>query len=141
MFTVSVSEKARASNSSILVHCSAGISRSATLVVAYVMWYFQLSFMAAYKFVQNLRPQISPNLNFVGQLVEFATELTKDDSDILSQLGFSNCKTNNSSSNITQEISTLSVPKRKRSVSENVPNSKEAKSKKQVKNAINSCQG
>ena len=68
-------EKSRRDNSSVLVHCGAGISRSATIVVAYLMWYLQLPFMASYKFVQRLRPQISPNLNFVGQLVAFGKDL------------------------------------------------------------------
>ena len=70
-----VTETCRRANSSVLVHCGAGISRSATIVVAYLMWYLKLPFMASYKFVQKLRPQISPNLNFVGQLVAFGNDL------------------------------------------------------------------
>eukprot|EP00731_Ephydatia_muelleri_P025025 Em0017g108a len=49
----------------------AGISRSVTLVIAYLMQYYRLPMQQAYQFVKDKRPAISPNLNFMGQLVEF----------------------------------------------------------------------
>ncbi|KAL5509549.1 hypothetical protein EMCRGX_G004940 [Ephydatia muelleri] len=49
----------------------AGISRSATLVIAYLMQYYGLPMQQAYQFVKDKRPTSSPNLNFMGQLVEF----------------------------------------------------------------------
>ena len=64
-------EKARNDNSVILIHCMAGISRSVTLTIAYIMAFFNLSMQDAYQYVKDKRPAISPNLNFMGQLVEF----------------------------------------------------------------------
>jgi dual specificity MAP kinase phosphatase len=68
-------EEARKSGSSILIHCHAGISRSPTIAIAYIMKHINLSTLEAYAFVQRYRRIISPNLNFMGQLVEFESKL------------------------------------------------------------------
>ena len=49
----------------------AGISRSVTLTIAYLMHHFTMPMQGAYQYVKERRPAISPNLNFMGQLVEF----------------------------------------------------------------------
>ena len=68
-------EEVRKSKGTILIHCMAGISRSVTLTIAYLMAHFGMSMQDAYQFVKDKRPAISPNLNFMGQLVEFEKEL------------------------------------------------------------------
>ncbi|XP_054625385.1 dual specificity protein phosphatase 16 isoform X2 [Dunckerocampus dactyliophorus] len=68
-------EKAKASNSSVLVHCLAGISRSATIAIAYIMKRMDMSLDEAYRFVKEKRPTISPNFNFLGQLLDFEKKI------------------------------------------------------------------
>jgi len=54
-----------------LVHCDAGVSRSATIVVSYLMKSQNLGLKDAYISVKQCRQQISPNPGFVKQLVDF----------------------------------------------------------------------
>uniref|UniRef100_A0A8C0VG09 Dual specificity phosphatase 16 n=1 Tax=Cyanistes caeruleus TaxID=156563 RepID=A0A8C0VG09_CYACU len=68
-------EKAKASNGCVLVHCLAGISRSATIAIAYIMKRMDMSLDEAYRFVKEKRPTISPNFNFLGQLLDFEKKI------------------------------------------------------------------
>jgi len=61
----------------ILVHCARGHSRSATFVIAYLMRKFNVSFDAAYRYVQECRPSIRPNPGFVMQLRKNEERLRK----------------------------------------------------------------
>ena len=53
------------------VHCQAGVSRSASIVIAYVMYNKRLSFEDALKFVKEKRFYIYPNDGFRLQLQDF----------------------------------------------------------------------
>merc|ERR1719336_3248916 len=64
-------DRAKASSNGVLIHCQAGVSRSPTIAVAYLMKYYPMAMSDAYKFVKRHRSIISPNLNFMGQLYEF----------------------------------------------------------------------
>ncbi|XP_002734522.2 uncharacterized protein LOC100366454 [Saccoglossus kowalevskii] len=71
-------EKVQSSNGKVIVHCLAGVSRSATVAIAYVMRYLHMSSDDAYRYVKDKRPTISPNFNFLGQLLEYEKLLRKD---------------------------------------------------------------
>lgn len=68
-------EEAYQSGQGVLVHCQAGVSRSATVVIAYLMKHTLMTMTDAYKYVRSRRPVVSPNLNFMGQLLEFERDL------------------------------------------------------------------
>uniref|UniRef100_A0A4W4DYP9 protein-tyrosine-phosphatase n=1 Tax=Electrophorus electricus TaxID=8005 RepID=A0A4W4DYP9_ELEEL len=68
-------EEAHQSGRGVLVHCQAGVSRSATIVIAYLMKHTLMTMTDAYKYVRSRRPVVSPNLNFMGQLLEFERDL------------------------------------------------------------------
>ncbi|XP_032881178.1 dual specificity protein phosphatase 10 [Amblyraja radiata] len=68
-------EEAHQCGKGLLIHCQAGVSRSATIVIAYLMKHTRMTMTDAYKFVKGKRLIISPNLNFMGQLLEFEEDL------------------------------------------------------------------
>ena len=59
----------------VLVNCAAGISRSASFVIAYLMKMQQKNFIDALSLVKRARPRISPNPFFMEQLVAYETTL------------------------------------------------------------------
>lgn len=68
-------DEARQKNGKILVHCAMGISRSATIVIAYLMSRYKMSLISAYNYVKSKRPEINPNKYFMKKLVEYEKEL------------------------------------------------------------------
>ena len=62
-------------NSKILIHCQAGRSRSATILIAYFMRKYNISYMKAYEFVKSKRSIINPNKEFVEALKEYQITL------------------------------------------------------------------
>ncbi|XP_059138786.1 dual specificity protein phosphatase 7-like [Physella acuta] len=68
-------DEARDNQKGILVHCLAGISRSVTVTVAYLMSRENMSLNQAYDHVKMCKPNISPNFTFMGQLLDFEKDL------------------------------------------------------------------
>ena len=62
----------------VFVHCAAGESRSATIVIAYLMWKNRMSFDKAYNFVKSKRSKIYPNFGFRQQLQMFENLLLEN---------------------------------------------------------------
>ncbi|MFH4980019.1 hypothetical protein AB6A40_006728 [Gnathostoma spinigerum] len=65
------------SGGKILVHCNAGVSRSATIVIAYLMKFEKYSLADAINHVNSIR-RVRPNDGFIKQLEEFETSLTEE---------------------------------------------------------------
>ncbi|KAF9320469.1 hypothetical protein BG003_006066 [Podila horticola] len=59
----------------VLVHCQLGVSRSASLVIAYVMRAQGMGLSEAYDYVKQLSAVISPNMTLMYQLAEFEKSL------------------------------------------------------------------
>ena len=73
----------------IFVHCMCGISRSPSIVIAYLMWKSHCSYYDAYFFVKNRRSFICPNEGFVKQLKIFENLIKTNDYD-LNKIDFHN---------------------------------------------------
>ncbi|XP_029499267.1 dual specificity protein phosphatase 5 [Oncorhynchus nerka] len=59
----------------VLVHCEAGISRSPTICLAYIMSTKRLQLEEAFDIIKQRRSLISPNFSFMGQLLQFESEV------------------------------------------------------------------
>ena len=68
-------EKTREKDGRSLVHCVAGVSRSVSLVLAYLMKYADMSLKSAFQHVRSVRPQVRPNTGFFKQLIEYEQRL------------------------------------------------------------------
>ncbi|OMO85361.1 hypothetical protein COLO4_21655, partial [Corchorus olitorius] len=68
-------DEAKRQGGGVLVHCFMGISRSVTVVVAYLMKKHGMSLSKALEHVKRRRPQASPNSGFLLQLQHFEKTL------------------------------------------------------------------
>ncbi|KAL3314521.1 Dual specificity protein phosphatase 14 [Cichlidogyrus casuarinus] len=59
----------------VVVHCMAGVSRSTSLVLAYLMKYQNMNLAQAYTHVRAIRPCVHPNGGFWRQLVDYERKL------------------------------------------------------------------
>lgn len=76
--------KVHAKKHKILVFCKAGISRSATVVISYLMKTFSMTVDEAISFLKKRRPLIQPNNGFLKQLKEYEIELTNTNNSLTS---------------------------------------------------------
>ncbi|XP_027709543.1 dual specificity protein phosphatase 4 [Vombatus ursinus] len=68
-------DSVQAGQGRVLVHCQAGISRSATICLAYLMMKKKVRLETAFEFVKQRRSVISPNFSFMGQLLQFESQV------------------------------------------------------------------
>eukprot|EP01099_Mayorella_cantabrigiensis_P004067 TRINITY_DN3055_c0_g1_i1.p1 TRINITY_DN3055_c0_g1~~TRINITY_DN3055_c0_g1_i1.p1 ORF type:complete len:186 (+),score=44.36 TRINITY_DN3055_c0_g1_i1:36-560(+) len=59
----------------VYVHCQAGISRSSTIVISYIMRSRNMNLPEAFAFVKERRPIINPNTGFIMQLEKYEEQL------------------------------------------------------------------
>nr|XP_056705836.1 dual specificity protein phosphatase 5 [Euleptes europaea] len=65
----------RRAGGKILVHCEAGISRSPTICMAYLMKMRKFRLEEAFDYIKQRRSLISPNFGFMGQLLQYESEI------------------------------------------------------------------
>ncbi|EAL72694.2 leucine-rich repeat-containing protein [Dictyostelium discoideum AX4] len=61
----------------VLIHCRAGVSRSASATMAFIMMKNSLKFQEAFDITIKGRPRIYPNIGFINQLKKFEKDLFK----------------------------------------------------------------
>eukprot|EP01084_Bolivina_argentea_P041164 75968_1 len=69
-------------NNKILVHCQMGISRSATMLIGYLMHHKQMSLVDSYAHVKKCRNVICPNNGFLKQLMVLEQKLFDAESTV-----------------------------------------------------------
>lgn len=60
----------------VLIHCWAGISRSPTIAIAYIMKNKSMSYDEAFNYVLQRRSIICPNFGFQAQLTKYNKNIT-----------------------------------------------------------------
>ncbi|TFK46693.1 phosphotyrosine protein [Heliocybe sulcata] len=70
-----VREALRDGNAKVLVHCAQGVSRSASVVSAFLIAAYGWTPQQAVQFVKEKRPAAEPNFGFVSQLKEYADSI------------------------------------------------------------------
>ena len=75
----------KSKNNIVFVHCSAGVSRSSTIIMAYLMKSQKYNLFNAYKHVLQCRECISPNDGFYKQLCKYEIQLYGKSTDKLIQ--------------------------------------------------------
>lgn len=96
--------------SAVLVHCLAGVSRSVTVTLAYLMHSRGINLEEAFALVRRRKPDISPNFHFLRQLHSFEgsclglrTPLSAQSTD--SNYSTSHCDTTNCCDSISSPSS------------------------------------
>ncbi|CCK71965.1 tyrosine/serine/threonine protein phosphatase MSG5 KNAG_0I01800 [Huiozyma naganishii CBS 8797] len=87
----------------ILIHCQCGVSRSASLIVAYIMRYDNLSLNEAYGKLKSVAKDVSPNMGLIFQLMEWNDVLNKLDGND----SFSNSQSNNDNHQVSADSNML----------------------------------
>ncbi|MBZ3887966.1 Dual specificity protein phosphatase 19 [Sciurus carolinensis] len=79
-------EQAKMQDGVVLVHCNAGVSRAAAIVIGFLMNSEEISFTSAFTMVKNARPSICPNSGFMEQLRTYQESNKSNKCDKIPQL-------------------------------------------------------
>ncbi|XP_053126183.1 dual specificity protein phosphatase 19 [Hemicordylus capensis] len=71
-------EQVKLKDGVVLVHCNAGVSRAAAIVIGFLMHSEGLNFARAFSLVKNARPAICPNPGFMEQLHKYQCNSKKN---------------------------------------------------------------
>lgn len=71
-------EQALGRGEKVLVHCVQGVSRSVTVVIAYLMLKLKIGYSEAFESVRLVRGIASPNIGFIVQLMAFQRRVQGD---------------------------------------------------------------
>lgn len=61
----------------VLIHCFAGVSRSTTILISYLIKYRKMSYAQALTLVRRRRPIVNPNEGFVKQLRYYEKQINQ----------------------------------------------------------------
>jgi len=75
----------RKTGASVFVHCQAGVSRSATFVIAYLVKAMKMNVDDALKYVKERRQIVRPNDGFLRQLKEYEMKVLGTKSQVISK--------------------------------------------------------
>jgi len=105
-----VSDEARSNQKGVLVHCLAGVSRSVTITVAYLMYKMNLSLNDAFNLVRSRKANVAPNFHFMEQLYNFERELRASPGRGLSSLGDSGDSGDPASASLSPPPGSITTP-------------------------------
>lgn len=80
-YLTSLIDKSLKNSKRVLIHCQCGVSRSASLIMAYFMKIYGGGYNDAYLRLKKIVPQISPNLSLIYELMEWGEWLDKSQPD------------------------------------------------------------
>mmetsp|Transcript_17472 Transcript_17472/g.24248 ORF Transcript_17472/g.24248 Transcript_17472/m.24248 type:complete len:253 (+) Transcript_17472:32-790(+) len=68
-------EQSLTNGQAVLVHCEAGLSRSPTIVLSYLMKKQKVNLRKAFYYLKNRRPIVEPNFGFINKLFQYEQTL------------------------------------------------------------------
>jgi len=83
-------EEAIQNGGRVLIHCSEGVSRSATITIGYLMHKLGIGFTPAFHQVKNKRFIVNPNTGFSCQLIHLGRRLRNRPPDVQESPAFTN---------------------------------------------------
>lgn len=75
-------EQVKLKDGVVLVHCNAGVSRAAAIIIGFLIHSEGLSFPKALSLVKNARPAICPNPGFMEQLHKYHQHKNKNNGNL-----------------------------------------------------------